>query len=61
MANWIAKATRNKGALRRELGVSKGNTISSSMLASAAKSGGKTGRRARLAITLGRLRKRRRR
>lgn len=58
MANWIAEATsRNKGSLRRTLRAKKGKPIAYGTLASAAKSRGKTGRRARLALTLRRLAK----
>lgn len=56
--NWIAKATaKNKGSLRRELGAKKGKPIPKAKLAAAAKAKGKEGRRARLAIELGKLRK----
>lgn len=51
--NWIAKATSgNKGALRRTLGAKKGQPIPRKKLVAAAKKGGVTGRRARLALTL---------
>lgn len=49
---WIAGAIHKKGALRKALGAKKGEPISASKLASAAKKGGKIGQRARLAETL---------
>lgn len=52
---WISRAIKRKGALRRTLGVKKGETISASALAAAAKQKGKTGQRARLAQTLRKL------
>jgi len=55
---WIQKAIKHKGALRKELGVKEGQTIPQSKLEEAAKKGGTLGRRARLAITLRRLRSR---
>lgn len=54
---WIAGAIKHKGALRKELGVKKGKKIPAKKLAKAAKKGGKLGKRARLAETLGKLRK----
>ena len=50
--NWIAGAIKNKGALRKELGVKEGKTIPAKKLAAAAKKPGKLGQRARLAETL---------
>lgn len=55
--NWIAGATKNKGALHRALGVPEGKKIPAAKVAAAAKSGGKLGKEARLAETLGKLRK----
>jgi hypothetical protein len=55
--NWIAGAIKKKGALRKELGVKEGKTIPAKKLAVAAKKPGVTGQRARLAQTLGKLRK----
>lgn len=53
MTNWIAGATKaHPGALHRDLGVPQGKKIPPYLLAQAAKSGGKLGRRARLAQTL---------
>ena len=50
--NWIADATKNKGALHRELGVPAGKKIPTGTLDKAAKAGGTLGKRARLAQTL---------
>lgn len=50
--NWIAGAIKHPGALHRELGVKVGHKIPAGKLASAAKKGGKEGKRARLAETL---------
>jgi hypothetical protein len=55
--NWIAGAIKKPGALHRELGVAAGRKIPAKKLAAAAKKPGVLGRRARLAQTLGRLRK----
>lgn len=49
--NWIQKAIKHPGALRKSLGVKKGN-IPAKKLAVAAGKGGKLGQRARLAETL---------
>jgi hypothetical protein len=50
--NWIADAIKKPGALKKSLGVKKGEKIPASKLASAAKKPGKMGQRARLAQTL---------
>ena len=55
---WIQKAIKKPGALRKSLGAKKGQKIPAKKLASAAKKGGTTGRRARLAQTLRKLSKR---
>ena len=55
---WIQKAVKKKGSLRKTLGVKKGKNIPVSKLRSAAKKKGKTGKRARLALTLRKMRKR---
>lgn len=55
--NWISGAIKKKGSLRKSLGVKKGKTIPAAKLAKAAKAGGKLGKRARLAQTLKKLRK----
>lgn len=49
---WIQKAVQKPGALRKTLGVKKGEKIPAGKLASAAKKTGVTGQRARLAQTL---------
>jgi len=50
--NWIAGAIKHPGALRKELGAKEGQPIPAKKLAAAAKKPGKTGQRARLAMTL---------
>ena len=50
--NWIQKAIKKPGSLRKSLGVKKGQKIPASKLNNAAKKGGKLGQRARLAKTL---------
>lgn len=55
--NWIKGAIKKPGALRAELGVKGDKKIPSKKLASASKKPGVEGRRARLAETLGKLRK----
>ena len=54
---WIQSAIKKPGALRKQLGVKKGQKIPLSKLRKAAKAKGKLGRRARLALTLRKLRK----
>ena len=54
---WIQGAIKKPGALREQLGVKKGEKIPKAKLAAAAKKGGKLGQRARLAITLGKMKK----
>jgi hypothetical protein len=49
---WIQKAIKKPGALRKSLGVKKGEKIPAGKLAAAAKKPGKMGQRARLAQTL---------
>lgn len=58
---WIQKAIKKKGALRRQLGAKKGKNIPIKRLRAAAKKKGKLGKRARLALTLRRLAKRKKR
>lgn len=53
---WIQSAIKKPGALRKLLGVKKGQTIPANKLAAAAKKPGKLGQRARLAQTLKKLR-----
>lgn len=56
MTDFIAKATANKGALHRELGVPEGQTIPAKKLAAAKHSTNPTERkRANLAATLKRI------
>lgn len=55
--NWIAGATKNKGALHRNLGVPEGKKIPATKLNAAAKQPGKVGKEARLAKTLKGLKK----
>ena len=49
--NWIAGAIKKPGALKKELGVKKGEKIPAKKLAAAAKKKGKECQRARLAET----------
>ena len=55
--NWISGAIKKPGALRRELGVKKGEKIPAKKLAAAAKKPGVESKRARLAETLKKLSK----
>lgn len=56
--NWIADATKNKGALRKKLGAKKGEKIPAAKLKKAAKSKNpKLKKEAVLAETLGKMRK----
>ena len=50
--NWIQKAIKKPGSLKRSLGVGKDEKIPMSKLRAAAKKPGKLGQRARFAITL---------
>jgi len=52
---WIQKAIGKKGALHKQLHVPKGEKIPSGKLKAAVKQGGKLGLRARLALTLSKL------
>jgi hypothetical protein len=54
---WIQKAIKKPGALKESMGVKKGEKIPAKKLAAAAKKSGKMGQRARLAQTLGKLKK----
>jgi len=49
---WIAKAISKPGSLRKTVGAKKGEPIPRAKLEAAAKQKGKTGQRARLALTL---------
>lgn len=53
---WIKDAIKKPGALRKSMGVKKGEKIPAGKLAKAAKKGGKMGQRARLAQTLEKMR-----
>jgi len=53
--NWIQKAIKKEGSLRKTLKAKKGKNIPTSKLKKAAEKGGKTGKRARLAMTLRKL------
>lgn len=57
---WIEGAIKKPGALRKTMGVKKGEKIPKKKLQAAAKKPGKTGQRARLAITLSEMNKKRR-
>ena len=50
--NWIQGAIKKPGALRKSLGIKKGQKIPAKMLNKAAKAPGKMGQRARFAKTL---------
>jgi len=54
---WIQKAIKKPGALRKSLGAKKGEPIPAGKLAAAAKKPGKMGQRARLAMTLKKMKK----
>ena len=54
---WIQKAIKKPGALKESMGVKKGEKIPAKKLSAAAKKPGKMGQRARLAQTLGKLKK----
>jgi len=54
---WIKDAIKKPGALRKTMGVKKGKKIPAKDLQKAAKKSGKTGQRARLAMTLRKMNK----
>lgn len=54
--DWIAGATKNKGALHKALNVPSGQKIPQSKLNKATEKGGKVGKEANLAKTLEKLR-----
>jgi hypothetical protein len=56
---WIQGAVKKPGQLHRDLGVPKGKTIPVSKLRAAAKKKGKVGQRARFALNVRGLRKKR--
>ena len=55
--HWIAGAIEHPGSLRKSLKAKKGKDIPVSKIKAAAKKKGKLGKRARLALTLRKLRK----
>ena len=55
--NWIQKAVKKPGALRKSLGIKKGKKIPEAKLNAAAKKGGKLGQRARLAQTFKKMKR----
>jgi hypothetical protein len=55
--NWIKDAIKKPGALRKSLGVKKGENIPAKKLEEASKKPGKMGKRARLAQTLKKMQK----
>jgi len=55
---WIKKAIKKPGALRKSLGIKKGEKIPAKKLNEAAKKPGKLGQRARLAKTLRKMKRR---
>jgi len=55
--NWIQGAIKKPGALRKSLGIKKGQDIPENKLKVAAKKSGKLGQRARLAETLKKMKK----
>jgi len=56
--NFIQKAIKKPGSLRKDLKIKKGEKIPASKLKKAAKKKGKLGQRARFAMTLKKLNKR---
>lgn len=58
--NFIQAAIKKPGALHKEMGVPMGKKIPMGMMKKATKSKGKKGKRARLALTLSKLRKKKR-
>ena len=59
MADWIAGATKNKGALHRNLGVPEGQKLSLADIARGKRMGGKVAKEAALAATLRKIAQRR--
>ena len=55
--NWIKEAIKKPGALKKALGIKKGEKIPAKKLNKAAKAPGKMGQRARLAKTLKSMKK----
>ena len=56
-SKWIQSAIKKPGALKKAMGVKKGEKIPAKKLAAAAKAPGKMGQRAGLAQTLSKLKK----
>ncbi len=56
--NWIKGAIHHVGGLHKSLGIPMSKKIPAKVLAKAATKGGLLGQRARLAVTLGKMRKR---
>lgn len=54
---WIKKATSNKGGLHKATGIPEGKKIPKKIVDADAKKSGKIGKEARLAKTLGKLKK----
>lgn len=54
--NWITQAVQKKGSLRKTLGAKKGKNIPVGKIKKATQGKGKTAKRARLAMTLRKLR-----
>ena len=52
MANWIARATKNKGGFHRSLGLPESHKITAADIATGKAMGGKTAKQAQLAQTL---------
>lgn len=55
--DWISKAIKSPGSLRRQLNIKKDETIPINKLKAAAKKPGKLGQRARFALTLRKFKK----
>jgi hypothetical protein len=58
--NWIKRAIKKPGALRKSLGAKKGKPIPLSKLRAAAKGNSKTAKRARLALAFRSMRRKKR-
>jgi len=58
---WIQGAIKHPGALHRQMGIKPGTKIGTARLKKAAKAKGTLGRRARLALTLSELNKKKKR
>ncbi len=57
--NWIKGAVKKPGALHRDLGVKPGQPIPEGEVKAAAKGSGKTAQRARFALTMAKIRAKR--